>query len=509
MERRLSISILNTESRSKGLFSRSYTVNPIKVYQIKTVIDFSDMFYCHKRYSELLDFSQFLSPYIEKYRVSLPDFPKKCLNVSKSIIEDRKLKLQDWLQALAKCPKLFNKLCQFLNINTRLLLIEDEDLHPDDLYVREFISLLQNDSNQKLSILKIFSMKFLARRRKINSDSIVRLLRSLIPLVPKAIFTGIVLDLLLKMMSREYFSVSSSVLKEFCELPLALLQSMSLDEILVSSRTGEGQALEVLKVIKASSPSADLLAVVIATQLNRSQHALNIFNCWSSTSLAPKARSSASTDALWSVLYSNEKFRISYKCNLDQLDLDINLSLNSSLSTLIDLITDPCGRVRWDGKIKTMKADSNKCIFEIMNKRKVTQVHADLAIESFESYHKITFNDLEDSGLTSSFCIEQEFKSKQEESFFSSENKTCTTAGSCNMFDEDVERFKVLMRISCKGTFMSMYKDDVVHESNELMKSIKRFVLLAENIEVEEEDFDECGLDSACSRKLLNRSVLI
>ena len=509
MERRLGISILNTESRSKGFFSRSFTVNPKQVYQIKTVIDYSDMFYCHKRYSELLDFSQFLAPYIEKYGVIVPEFPKKYLNPSKSIIEERKSKLQDWLQSIAKCPKLFNKLCNFLNINTDYLLKNDEDLHPDDLYVREFISLLQNDSNQKLSILKIFSMKFLARRRKINSDSTVRLLESLIPLIPKPIFSGIVLDLLVKMMSREYFSVSSSVVKDFCELPITLLQSICLNEILTSSRTGESQVLELLKLIKSSSPSLNLLQLVITTQLNQSHQALNIFENWSNTSITPKVKSSASIDALWSVLYSNEKFRISFKSNLNQLDLDINLNLNSTLTTLIDLITNPCDRIKWDSKVKTMKTEANKCVFELINKRKVTQVQSDLAVESFDCYHKITFNDLNDSGLSSSFCIEQEFKAKQEESFFSSENKTCATAGSCKMFDEDVERFKVLMKVSCKGTFMSIFRDDVVHESNELVKSIKRFVLLAENIEVEEEDFDEYDLDSACSRKLLNRSVII
>ena len=509
MERCLSISILNTESRSKGFFSRSFTVNLTKVYQIKTTIDFSEIIFCHKRYSELLDFSQFLAPYIEKYGVDVPDFPKKYLNPSKSVIEDRKLKLQNWLQALAKCPKFMKKLCKFLNINIHRLLKNDEDLHPDDLYVREFINLLENDSNQKLSILKIFSMKFLARRRKINSDSVARLLKSLIPLVPKSIFTGIVLDLLLKMMSREYSSVSSLVQKEFCDLPLSLLQSMALDEILIASRTGEGQALEIVKLVKSSNPSVDLLQLVTFTQLNQSQQALSIFNSWSNTSLTPKVKSSTSMDALWSVLYSNDKFRISFRYNLSQLDLDINLNLNSCKSTLIDLIANPNDRIRWDSKIKSMKTESNKCIFELINKRKVSQVTQDISIESFDCYHKITFADSGNHGLSSSYCIEQEFTAKQEENFFSSENKTCATAGSCKLFDEDVEKYKVLMRISCKGHAMSLFRDDVVHESNELLKSVKRFVLLAENIEVEEDDLEEYDLDSACSRKLLNRSVII
>jgi hypothetical protein len=262
MERRLSISILNTESRSKGFFSRSFTVTSTKVYQIKTVIDFTDSFFCHKRYSELLEFSEFLAPYILKYGLPPTEFPKKYLNPSKSIIEDRKQKLQTWLQSLSKCPKFNKKLCKFLNISTQILSKADEDLHPDDLYTREFINLLENDSNQKLSILKIFSMKFLARRRKVNSESIKKLLKSLLPLCNKEIFSGIVLDLLLKMMSREYFSASAAILHEFCEMPVNDLKIMNLDEVLVNDRCGRSLALALLKELKSGNPMIDLLEVV-------------------------------------------------------------------------------------------------------------------------------------------------------------------------------------------------------------------------------------------------------
>jgi hypothetical protein len=154
-----------------------------------------------------------------------------------------------------------------------------------------------------------------------------------------------------------------------------------------------------------------------------------------------------------------------------------------------------------------MKSESKLCNFELIHRRKVFKVQSEVTIESFDSYSKVAFSDISNFGLSSSYCIEQEFSEKQDESFYPSENKTCATAGSCKLFD-DVERFKVLMRITCKGSAMNVFRDDVIHESKELVKSIKRFVLLAENIEVEDEDLDDNDLDSACSRKLLNRSVL-
>lgn len=262
MQRRLSISILNTESRSSGIFSRSFTVITKKVYNIKVTLDFTEHFFSYKRFSELYDFSQYLKPYIIKYDFPTPEFPNKQLSHTKQTIQTRKEKLQDWLQKLSHCPKFTKKLCRFFTISEEKLNSSLKELDQDDFYVREFVELLENEKNQKLNILKIFTKKFLARRRKVISSTVKILLQSLVPLCGKSLLSGLSLDLLNKLMTREYFSEYLLVVEEFCKLDSEFLAQMHLEEVLVKGKCGELQAYELLNILRGSQHGGNIFEIV-------------------------------------------------------------------------------------------------------------------------------------------------------------------------------------------------------------------------------------------------------
>lgn len=192
----------------------------------------------------------------------MPDFPGKKLSHSNHTIQRRKEKIQDWLQKLAYCPKFTKKICRFFSVSEEKLDINSKEFDQDDFYVREFLEILENEKNQKLNILKIFSMKFLARRRKVVPSTVKILLMNLIPLCEMPLLTGICLDLLSKLMTREYFSEYLLVVEEFCKLDSGLLAKMHLEQILIKGKCGELQALELLNILKNSQHGQKILEIV-------------------------------------------------------------------------------------------------------------------------------------------------------------------------------------------------------------------------------------------------------
>lgn len=158
--------------------------------------------------------------------------------------------------------------------------------------------------------------------------------------------------------------------------------------------------------------------------------------------------------------------------------------------------------------MKMLKTEENLCVFEFLHKKEQFLAETQVSFDSSENFCKIDFLDSDDSGFASQVCIETELEGKNEESLTGSENITCATYGSCREFEEDCEKLKVSMKFTCKGKWVKAFSDDVVHESTVLIKSIKRFITLCENLGLEEDSNQVCMLDFACTRKFLNKSVL-
>ena len=508
MQRRLSISILNTESRSTGIFSRSFTVITTKVYNIKVTLDFTEHFQSQKRFSELFEFSQYLKPYLIKYDFPTPEFPSKQLSHNKQTIQTRKEKIQDWLKKVSYCPKFTKKLCRFFMISEEKLINNAKELDQDDFYVREFVEMLENEKNQKLNILKIFTKKFLARRRKVTPSTVKILLRSLVALCGKSLLSGLSLDLLNKLMTREYFSEYLLVVEEFCKLDSEFLAQMHLEEILIKGKCGELQAFELLNILKPSQHKENIFEIVRFIQLNRNPVAFEVYINWEKSAVKPLQKFSCSQDINLVVLYSSDKCRISYLNSPYQLDVHVSLTLNASKDKLIELVTNPTERAKWDLKMKMQKTDQNLCVFEFLHKKERFLAESQVSFDSSENFCKINFSDSGESGFASQVCIETELEGKNEESLIGSENITCATYGSCREFEEDCGRLKVSMKFSCKGKWVKAFSDDVVHESTVLIKSIKRLISMCENLGLEEDSGQVCMLDFACTRKYLNKSVL-
>lgn len=209
------------------------------------------------------------------------------------------------------------------------------------------------------------------------------------------------------------------------------------------------------------------------------------------------------------VLYNSDYCKISYLNSGNNVDVYVSLNLNASKDKVIELLTNPAERAKWDLKLKMMKTDQDLCVFEFLHKKERFLANCKTTFDSSQNFCKVNYLDAEESGFTSEICIEsEELESKNEESLTGSENITCATYGSCKEFDQDCENLKVLIKYSCKGKWVKVFSDDIVHESKDLIKSVKRLKTICENSDIEEFSKQACMLDTICSRKFLNKSVL-
>lgn len=241
MERRLTISILNTETRSGGLFRRSYTVILTQVYLIEALIDYSSSYKVYKRYSEFSLFALSLMPRIKKHHIALPNFPEKNLNNGTKTITIRKEMLQNWLQNISNHCVLEKRLCKFLQVDYKLILTKRPHLAIDDYYVLEYLQKIKKEQGKKLSILKDFSEKFLCRRRSLQNETMKKLISSILPLCAEEVISGFALDFITKISTREYFLEYEKIKNELVRMPMEEIRGMHLENFFLGKKFTQGQ----------------------------------------------------------------------------------------------------------------------------------------------------------------------------------------------------------------------------------------------------------------------------
>ena len=410
-----------------------------------------------------------------------PEFPAKTLrSMSSQIIYHRKVRLESWLKCIVRHKLAFETLSAFLQTKDY---DEQVDLTPDELIVRDFSESLFLNPHRKLAFLDKFMKEFFIRRRVISYDIAEDLFEILIPLCSEPSCIGKPLDIICKLLDRDFYRFFDFMQKVFDALPACLLIKMNLKDYLKQKICPDSQAkaFGIIKILEANEVKVDQL-------LEFDKQALEIYRNWGVCAEQKSVRKESASQVV--MLVNSKDLQIGFRTSEKIIEVSGTFEVNSSPSKLVDLITTPFDRVEWDTKLSHMYEDAPfyKLFYTIDNK---TQ-EFDTSIEVSES---LTTTEIKVSGkmvnceyseFNTVFRIERvssndsEIEGKTGKLRCSWESDYKGKAGRLVMFDligEDttlINSFKLLMEFSQSRnlSYCSRNKKLSIHEAVERKKLI-------------------------------------
>lgn len=514
MERRLSISILNTETRSGGFLHRDYTVNLIQIYLFKILIDFSKEFTSYKRFSELHEFANTIKRRGEKKGIYLSEFPQKQLLTSSKIVNFRREVMQNWFRELCQCGRFEKKLCQFFNINFKVLHEKAPLIEADDKKVLEFIRSMDEEGKNRLSVFKSFVENFLARRRNLSKEIIQKLLMRIMPLCNEKVLGGLVLDFISKLTNREFYYNYEKAREEILVVPLAFIKCMHLEEYLLQKKHGDGQlqAYNLLNLFKTQSSDQSIHKNTITEILNNNTQAYELYENWDIWQNKKRPKSEILEIVRWNTMKSSEKIKCLYKYSKGQLEFDIELNVKGTKDRVLEVFTTPEERKKWDCKVCIIENTENEYFFEYKaGKCKFSLISA-LKVYEDERLTTILFEDKESRGLFSEVFLEQSVEDDKysQKSYISNGNIRTAASEEIEINSKVLESLRIRYKIITTGDFVKVFKDDIIQESDDMISSLNRLVKMIEN------DGDSCSqyfekkkgyFADACKRKYLRSTM--
>lgn len=184
----------------------------------------------------------------------MPNFPRKTLfKISRKIVSYRKDALENWLRILIHNQIDKDQTDKFLKLNQNKL---PSSLSADENTVVTFISNISKEPNKKIAYLDSFAKEFFSRRRFINTDFIENLLKTLISLCSDPTCMSKPIDIIYKLVKRDFFKDYKSIIKVFVGTSPEILKTMRLDEYLNKKINPDCQvkAYELLKLIEFEGP---------------------------------------------------------------------------------------------------------------------------------------------------------------------------------------------------------------------------------------------------------------
>lgn len=244
--------INSTSTKNQASFlHRTYTVSFTKLYHIK-VYTKNNTYIIEKR------FRQFHSLW-QKIKIASPlcpvlsHFPKKsCFPMSRNVISFRKKSLEGWVKDLISYniePVLVSK---FLKVKK---FIENEDFTPDEQLVLTFIEKITTESNKKIAFLDKFEKEFFLRRRAMNPEITASLLTLLIPMCADPSCMSKPMDIISKLLNRDFYRYFDCVQKVFVSLPIKIIKRMNFKDYIKRKINPDSQrrAYEILELIRVNS----------------------------------------------------------------------------------------------------------------------------------------------------------------------------------------------------------------------------------------------------------------
>lgn len=400
--------------------------------------------------------------------------------MSNEIIYQRKIRLESWLKCIVRHKLAFETLSAFLQTKD---FDEQVDLTPDELIVRDFSEAILLNPHRKLAFLDKFMKEFFIRRRVISYDIAEDLFEILIPLCSEASCIGKPLDIICKLLDRDFYRFFDFMQKVFVALPTCLLIKMNLKDYLKKKICPDSQvkAFGIIKILEANDLKVEQL-------LEFDKQALEIYRNWGVCAEQRIVRKKSASHVV--MLVDSKDLQIGFKTSDKIIEVSGFFEVNSSPSKLVDLITSPFDRQEWDLKLASMFEDAPfyKLFYTIDNKTQEfeTSIEVSESLTTTEVRINGKMVNCEYSEFNSVFRIERissndsEIEGKTGKLRCSWESDYKGKAGRLVMFDligEDttlINSYKLLMEFSQSRnlSYCTRNKKLSIHEAVERKKLI-------------------------------------
>ncbi|OMJ85526.1 hypothetical protein SteCoe_13141 [Stentor coeruleus] len=357
-----------------SIFTRTFTI-----YEIRVKLSQTNEIISFKRYSELLHLSENLTPLTRQERILLPKFPSKKLNkLDQSLVAQRRSLLEQWLKSAISHKILQEKILSFLDY---VATPKNQDLKnkisPDELLITEFVEKISKDDHNKMKLIENFNWNFFIKKRTLQQNYINQLIECLVPLCGCEFIGSKALDVLSKMTTSDYFRDFVIVSRIMTSFPPRFLKSMRLNEYLTKKRFSDCQiqAYNLCKNIQENLSSTELTEI-----LNYDEEALNIFQNWGLESVSELPRAVSVIIQDWRPMVQTKNIMFKFRFIGKDLEITGNIYAEATISRIIDILTVPSERKKWDLRLVDMKpiAEIQGFTFTYLADRTLYEFHTSL-----------------------------------------------------------------------------------------------------------------------------------
>ena len=398
--------------------------------------------------------------------------------------------LENWLKSAMRNKSLVGVIFEFLDFNQQSSGIENKlKANPDEVQIQEFVEKISKTSNNKMKLIETFNFQFFSKKRSIHQDVIGMLIECLIPLCGDGFLGSKALDILSKLTTSEYFRDFSIVCKELCKILPEILKKMNLNDYLTKKRFSDYQlqAYNLCKILEESLEKSVLEDIVIFIQLQNDIQAIRIYENWG-IEAAPISPASISPNLQdWRPLIFEKDMSLQFKFIGKELEIHGELFAETNISRIIDMLTIPCERKKWDLRMVDMQLmpDMNTYILIYISDRTLYEFHTAIIQNQNHNTGMVEFKTIcyeaQKKGsikgnFSSIYCIEliEDHISSTKESEEKNYLHSCDERKSCG-------KVKVTWNSHfCEHSY-ALIRGDLFQEANVVKKSFETFISVAEN----------------------------
>ena len=450
------IVITNTSTKRQNTFlGKFFTVLSTQIYHIK-VYTAVDLFIVSKRYSQFLSLHTQLRKTLNESS-NLPQFPGKTLfPMSSKIIENRKSLLGIWLQSLIKrniCKGLIHR---FLKVHKHTA---SNSISPDEAIVLKFLTNIAQDPHRKTAFLDNFENEFFVRRREISIETTESLLILLISLCTDHKCWSKPMDILSKLMNRDFSKFYEKTQEVFVGLSSEVLRQVKFNLYLKKEINPDCQAkaYQLLQLVQGNNfeDRVILREIVRDIQLNHDEEAIGIYEKWGACELISPQKHIRSQMIS---LVNTKELNLEYVIQEKALIVTGCFETRTKLSRLFNLITVPDYRKEWDLRLEDM--------FEFEDGHRMTYL-SDTKVYTFNTTMGVTESDTSFVSKTIGFMIDDQ--DSQIEIAFTAEK----VRGNDDEEFEEFDKVRVSWNYELKGKASRIVIYDIVGEESLMQKSFE------------------------------------
>ena len=288
-----------------SLYERAYTVQITQEYVLRVDIPGGSLT-IRRRYRELKRLqgqvtATQLAPIAEAMGITLPAFPKTAwLSMRPAVVEERRRLIENYLRVALLSPILVSPILDFFDVNPSeikqvISALEGQEAKPlaqqlndGEQLIQTFNARLLREPNNKVRVIEDFDQRFFGLQRFIRYEFSVLLLSDVVPLCADPVFGSKALDIVYKILSREWVRSHQEFRSALVKLPPEMLATMHLDEYLIGDiRSANSQAFTVFSAIYDYYQRGGQMGKALRV-LNGNAAAMELFEGWVNGCISPR-----------------------------------------------------------------------------------------------------------------------------------------------------------------------------------------------------------------------------